>query len=209
MQTKLDSQFAFPGELITPHQMIPLPQGFGRHVVKASDLQQFFISSNSVLYTAHLPEILDWLHGLDQPSPLENSPCEIPVLLFDRELSFDRLLFHYDGSADSARVIKHFLHLFSENIQESKATIISPAFIPRAKLKEEEEIIRKVSSYTSETSFIKFNFNRIGDFWSYAVKHQDTMLVTNKSNQADLAKVLFHFYKGGLWYERLSFYLAL
>jgi len=209
MQTKLDSQFAFPGELITPHQGNPLPQGFGKRVCEELEMKQFLMTSNSVLYTAHLPKILDWLHGLDQPSPLENEPCETPVLLYDRELSFDRLLFHYDGSPDSARIIKHFLHLFANNIQQSKATIISPAFIPKAKLKEEQEIIQEVNNYTSETSFIKFNFNRIGDFWSYAVKNQNTLLVTTKTNQADLAKVLFHFYKGGLWYEKLSFYLAL
>ncbi|MBI0398467.1 MAG: hypothetical protein GYB55_23545 [Cytophagales bacterium] len=209
MQAKLDTQFSFPSELITSYQEIPLPEGFNLNLGIESDNKGLQINANPVLYTAHLPRILDWLHGLDQPSPLEKEPCDIPVLLFDKELSFDRLLFHYDGTPASTKIIKHFLHLFSENLRDSKATIISPAFIPKSKLKEEQEIIQDVANYTAETSFIKFNFNRIGDFWSYAVKHQKTLLVTTKNNQSDLAKVLFHFYKGGLWYDKLSFYLAL
>ena len=75
-------------------------------------------------------------------------------------------------------------------------------------MREEQEIVQLVTGSTAETSFIKFNFNRIGDFWSYAVKHHCTLLVTTKNYQSDLAKVLFHFYKGGMWYDRLSFYLA-
>jgi len=66
-----------------------------------------------------------------------------------------------------------------------------------------------VSKSTRETSFIKFNFLRIGDFWSYAVKHDCTLLVTTKNYQADLAKVPFHFYKGKMWSDKLSFYLSL
>jgi hypothetical protein len=151
---------------------------------------------------------LDWLHGLDHPSPLENTPCSIPVLLFDKELSTERLLFHYDGTPASAVLIKKFIALFEDNIHESKATIISPSFIPKSKMKEEQEIVQLVSNAVAETSFIKFNFTRIGDFWSYAVKHKCTLLVTTKNYQADLAKVLFHFYKGGMWYDRLSFYLS-
>ncbi|WP_339922014.1 hypothetical protein [uncultured Cyclobacterium sp.] len=209
MQTKLDTQFAFPSELITPHHEIPIPLGFGQRVDGKVDKKQFHLATQPVLYTANLPSILDWLHRLDHPNPLEKDPCEIPVLLYDNGLSFDRLLFHYDGSPASAQIIKNFLHLFSDNLKNSKATIISPAFIPKSKLKEEQEIIQEVTNCTSETSFIKFNFNRIGDFWSYAVKQQVTVLVTTKNNQADLAKVLFHFYKGGLWYDKLSFYLAL
>ncbi|MFO7825646.1 MAG: hypothetical protein R6V72_17035 [Cyclobacterium sp.] len=208
MQTKLDTQFSFPGDIITAHTNLPPDQDFGAHVGSKSVGKNLLPNATVRLYTAHLPKVLDWLHGLDHPKNLENEPCDIPVLLYDRELSFERLLFHYDGSPSSARIIKHFLALFAPNIQDSKATIISPAFIPRSKLKEEQEIIQEVSSHIAETSFIKFNFNRIGDFWSYAVKHQCTILVTSKNNQADLAKVLFHFYKGGMWYDRLSFYLA-
>ncbi|GAB3012191.1 hypothetical protein [uncultured Cyclobacterium sp.] len=209
MQAKLETQFAFPSELITSYQEMPLPEGFKINLGAKPDNKTFQITAKPVLYTAHLPRVLDWLHGLDQPSLLEKEPCDTPVLLFDKALSFERLLFHYDGTPASAKIIKHFLHLFSVNIQESKATIISPAFIPKSKLKEEQEIIQEVADHTAETSFIKFNFDRIGDFWSYAVKHQKTLLVTTKNNQSDLAKVLFHFYKGGLWYDKLSFYLAL
>ena len=106
-------------------------------------------------------------------------------------------------------LIDDFRHVeFKNLIGESKATIISPSFIPKSKIREEQEIIQLVSSTTRETSFIKFNFNRIGDFWSYAVKHDCTLLVTTKNYQADLAKVLFHFYKGKIWSEKLSFYLS-
>lgn len=209
MQAKLETQFAFPSELITSYQEIPLPEEFKVNLEVRPEINRLQITTKPVLYTAHLPRILDWLHGLDQPSPLEKEPCDTPVLLYDKELSFERLLFHYDGTPASAKIIKHFLLLFSNNLQGSKATIISPAFIPKSKLKEEQELIQEVTNHISETSFIKFNFNRIGDFWSYAVKHQKTLLVTTKNNQSDLAKVLFHFYKGGLWYDKLSFYLAL
>ncbi|NHE56155.1 hypothetical protein [Cyclobacterium plantarum] len=209
MQTKLDTQFSFPGEIITPHTHLPMGQNFEADMVKELVGKKLIPNSSIQLYTAHLPKVLDWLHGLDHPKALENEPCEVPVLLYDRELSFERLLFHYDGSPASAKIIRHFLTLFENNIKKSKATIISPAFIPKSKQKEEQEIIQEVNTHTSETSFIKFNFNRIGDFWSYAVKHQCTILVTSKNNQADLAKVLFHFYKGGMWYDRLSFYLAI
>ncbi|MDO6436698.1 hypothetical protein Q4534_04745 [Cyclobacterium sp. 1_MG-2023] len=209
MQAKLETQFAFPSELITSYQEIPLPEEFKVNLEVRPENNRLQITTKPVLYTAHLPRILDWLHGLDQPSPLEKEPCDTPVLLYDKELSFERLLFHYDGTPASAKIIKHFLLLFSNNLQASKATIISPAFIPKSKLKEEQELIQEVTNHISETSFIKFNFNRIGDFWSYAVKHQKTLLVTTKNNQSDLAKVLFHFYKGGLWYDKLSFYLAL
>src|SRR5690606_8251812 len=98
-------------------------------------------------------------------------------------------LFHYDGTPASANLIKKFIGLFRHQIGESKATIISPSFIPKSKIKEEQELIQLVSQSTRETSFIKFNFQRIGDFWSYAVKHDCSLLVTTKSYQSDLAKV--------------------
>ena len=209
MQSKLDQNFAFPEEILTAHFYSKLPKDFDQSVLcPVAGHKNIGLNSPS-LYTAHLPEILDWLHTLDKPKALESHPCGVPLLLFDEMLSFDRLLFHYDGTPDSARLIDQFLKLFSLNLRNSKATIISPAFIPKSKQKEEQEIIRQVSALTAETSFIKFNFNRIGDFWSYAVKHHCTLLVTSKNNQADLAKVLFHFYKGGMWYDRLSFYLSI
>jgi hypothetical protein len=210
MQGKVETtvKFAVPEDIISPHYCGKLPIGFPGHLTGGGNGLMCSPEQEPSLYTAHLPEVLDWLHGLDKPRPLEEEPCEIPVLLFDREMSTESLLFHYDGTPASARLIRNFVDLFKENIKESKATIISPSFIPKSKLKEEQEIVQLLAQSTRETSFIKFNFTRIGDFWSYAVKHKCTLLVTTKYYQSDLAKVLFHFYKGGMWYDRLSFYLS-
>lgn len=160
------------------------------------------------LLTIDLYKTLEWLHLHDYPKPLEKEVCSVPVLLYVPDFSIKHLLFHYDGTPNSADLIRRFIQLFENIIGDSKATIISPSFIPKSKIREEQEIIQLVSSSTYETSFIKFNFSRIGDFWSYAVKHDCTLLVTTKNYQADLAKVLFHFYKGKIWSEKLSFYLS-
>lgn len=161
------------------------------------------------LFTIDLYKMLDWLHCHDFPKPLEKEPCAIPVLLYVPDFSTKHLLFHYDGTPNSAELIRKFILLFGNLIHESKATIISPSFIPKSKIREEQEIIQLVSSSTKETSFIKFNFSRIGDFWSYGVKNDCTLLVTTKNYQAELAKVLFHFYKGKIWIGTLSFYLSM
>ncbi|MGY6743925.1 MAG: hypothetical protein ACXIUQ_14395 [Cecembia sp.] len=210
MQGKVDSlvKFAVPDEIVHPHYCNVLPSGFPQHLTEGGRGLMCSPDDEPSLFTAHLPEVLDWLHGLEKPKGLEEEPCEIPVLLFDREMSTERLLFHYDGTPASARLIRNFVELFQENIKDSKATIISPSFIPKSKLREEQEIVQLLAQSTAETYFIKFNFSRIGDFWSYAVKHKCTLLVTTKHYQSDLAKVLFHFYKGGMWYDRLSFYLS-
>ncbi|MCL6259710.1 hypothetical protein M3O96_11450 [Aquiflexum sp. TKW24L] len=200
--------FAVPEEIIKTHYCDRLPTGFPANLTNGGKSLMCNPEQSAALLTAHLPEVLDWLHGLEKPRPMENEPCATPVLLFDREMSTEKLLFHYDGTPASARLIRNFIELFQDIIKNSKATIISPSFIPKSKMKEEQELVQLVTSSTAETSFIKFNFNRIGDFWSYAVKHECTLLVTTKNYQADLAKVLFHFYKGGMWYDRLSFYLA-
>lgn len=164
---------------------------------------------NPSLFTVDLYKTLDWLHSSDCPKPFEKEVCGIPVLLYVPDFSMRHLLFHYDGTPQSAELIRKFIRLFSNLVSESKATIISPSFIPKSKIKEEQEIIQLVTDQTQETSFIKFNFSRIGDFWSYAVKHQCTLLVTTKNYQADLAKVLYHFYKGKIWSDQLSFYLSM
>lgn len=161
------------------------------------------------LFTIDLYKILNRLHSHEFPKPIEKEVCSIPVLLYVPEFSTSHLLFHYDGSPNSADLIRNFIFLFGNLIKNSKATIISPSFIPKSKIREEQEIIQMVSSYTKETSFIKFNFSRIGDFWSYAVKNNCTLLVTTKNYQAELAKVLFHFYKGKIWSGTLSFYLSM
>lgn len=210
MQGKVENmvKFAVPEDIISPHYCNKLPEGFPVHLTKGGKGLICSPEQGPSLFTAHLPEVLEWLHGLEKPKGLEEEPCRIPVLLYDREMSTESLLFHYDGTPASAKLIRNFIELFQENIKDSKATIISPCFIPKSKLKEEQEIVQLVTQSTAETSFIKFNFTRIGDFWSYAVKHKCTMLVTTKNYQSDLAKVLFHFYKGGMWYDRLSFYLS-
>ncbi len=211
MQERIDNleSFALPKGIITPHYCEKLPQDFSEDLVRKPYKDPFKLTEGPTLYTAHLPQVLRWLHQLENPKALEEEPCHVPILLFDKELSTESLLFHYDGTPASANLIKHFLILFGENLTQSKATIISPCFIPKSKLKEEQEIVQLVTQATTETSFIKFNFTRIGDFWSYAVKHKCTLLVTTKNYQTELANVLFHFYKGGMWYNRLSFYLAL
>lgn len=165
-------------------------------------------SVEPALFTLDLFKILNWLHDHDFPRPIEKEVCSIPVLLYVPDFSTRHVLFHYDGTPNSADLIKNFIMLFGNLIRESKATIISPSFIPKSKIKEEQELIQLISSFTKETSFIKFNFSRIGDFWSYGVKHNCTLLVTTKNYQTELAKVLYHFYKEKIWSGTLSFYLA-
>lgn len=160
------------------------------------------------LLTMDLFKTLDWLHDHEYPRPLEKEVCNIPVLLYVPDFSTEHLLFHYDGSSNSVDLIRRFIFLFGDLIRGSKATIISPNFIPKSKIKDEREIIQLITSSTKETSFIKFNFSRIGDFWSYGVQNNCTLLVTTKHYQADLAKVLFHFYRGKIWSTELSFYLS-
>ncbi len=210
MQGKEDQvlKTAIPEEMITKHFCAKLPESFMEKLATEGASISCSSGNGPQLMTAHLPEVLDWLHGLDIPKGLEDQPCPIPVLLYDEVLSAEHLLFHYDGTPASANLIRNFIDLFQNNIKNSKATIISPSFIPKSKKREEQELVQLISENTFETSFIKFNFSRIGDFWSYAVKHQCTLLVTTKAYQADLAKVLFHFYKGGMWYSRLSFYMS-
>lgn len=207
--SRIYQQFFFPPELVRAHYHQKVPGDFSQELLQGvPDQAAEGMWGDPGLYTAELPKILDWLHRLKSPGLLEEKPCVTPILLYDGALSFDRLLFHYEGNPQSAQLIRRFVELFGLAIKNSNATIISPSFIPRSKMKEEQELIQMVTKATAETSFIKFNFNRIGDFWSYAVKHECTLLVTTKNYQADLAKILFHFYKGGMWYNRLSFYLA-
>lgn len=202
-------QFSFPQELVKAHYCRKMPIDFQDALLQPGANEGMEESlGQPALYTAKLTQILDWLHGLKNPGILEEEPCLTPLLLYDKTPCFERLLFHYEGTLQSAQLIRRFVELFELNLRSSSATIISPSFIPKSRMKEEQELIQLVSKATAETSFIKFNFNRIGDFWSYAVKHQCTLLVTTKNYQADLAKVLFHFYKGGMWYDGLSFYLS-
>lgn len=199
------TKFELPEEILNESFCEQLESLFNPDLLDTSNCYK---GQEPTLFTVDLYKTLDWLHAHPIPKPLENEVCNIPVLLHVKDFSTEHLLFHYDGTPESAILIKNFIHLFEHLIGQSKATIISPSFIPKSKIKEEQDIIQTVSKATSETSFIKFNFLRIGDFWSYAVKRNCTLLVTTKNYQADLAKVLFHFYKGQVWSERLSFYLS-
>ncbi|WP_343849658.1 hypothetical protein [Algoriphagus jejuensis] len=166
-------------------------------------------TDRSQLYTIDIFEILDCLQSPDLQQQLDRGGCDIPVLLFGPDFSASRLLFHYDGSSNSADLIRNFISLFGNLIQESKATIISPSFIPKSKIREEQEIIQLVATSVKETSFIKFNFTGIGDFWSYGEKHNCSILVTSKLYQADLVEIFLQTYKGKEWSHPLSFYLSL
>lgn len=207
LKSKTLSEFEIPKKLLQLHCFKKVPMELCTdHPLSMADASN--LNGNPTLITANLPHILDWLHHIDQPKLLERNTCEIPLLLFDQEICTHRILFHYDGTSSSAKIIKHFITLFEDVIMESQATIISPSFITKSKLAEEKSLIELIKVKTNETSFIKFNFTKIGDFWSYATKHHCNLLVTSKSFQADLAKVLFHFYKGERCYKSLSIYLA-
>jgi hypothetical protein len=205
LRASIATKFELPEEILKEYHCKTFAEGF--HPNK-SETGLCFDTENVTLFSVDLYQVLDWLHSHDLPKPLEKEVCNIPVLLHVPDFSIQHLLFHYDGTRQSAELIKNFIKLFGPSIRDSKATIISPSFIPKSKIREEQELIQQVAQATSETSFIKFNFLRIGDFWSYAVKHGCTLLVTTKNYQADLTKVLFHFYKGKIWSDRLSFFLS-
>jgi hypothetical protein len=198
-------RFQFPADTLKEFYCGEFPQGFApsRPVYRVN-----YESYEPSLVTVDLCKMLDWLHSEEKPRDFENEICEIPILLYVSDFSLKHLLFHYDGTQSSADLIRKFIRLFGNLIGDSMATIISPCFIVKSKLREEQEIIQLVSQSTQETSFIKFNFLKIGDFWSYGVKHDCTLLITAKNYQADLAKVLFYFYRGKIWSNRLSFYLS-
>lgn len=198
-------RFELPEEVLKEFYCTELLETFVPNLPESSFCTD---TEEPALITIDLYKTLEWLHNHDLPKPIEKEVCSIPVLLYVKDFSTQHLLFHYDGTPNSADLIKRFIQLFGNLIPNSKATIISPSFIPKSKIREEQEIIQLVSTSTQETSFIKFNFSRIGDFWSYGVKHNCTLLVTTKNYQADLAKVLFHFYKGKIWSNQLSFYLS-
>ena len=198
------NRFQLPPQILKEFHSESLNSGFDPNVNSNSS-----IYDSPSLITVNLNLVLKWL--LDHPIPreLEKEPCSVPVLLYVPNFSLDHVLFYYDGSSSSVTLIDQFLQLFGQLISQSKATIISPSFIPKSRLKEEEEVIQKISSATKETSFIKLNFSKVGDFWSYAVHHNCNLLVISKRYQSDLSKILFNFYNQGVWDENLSFYLSL
>jgi len=206
-------------ELNSPYiQRFELPEAvlrefYGKEVPKSFvpslTENRFTVSESPSLVTVDLSDALTWLQELELSKPFEREVCSIPVLLFAPDFSTDHLLFHYDGTSNSTGLIKNFITLFGNLIQDSKATIISPSFIPKSKIREEQKIIELVVSSTKETSFIKFNFAKIGDFCSYGIDHNCTLLVTTKNYQADLAEVLFQLSKRKVSDGGMSFYLSL
>jgi hypothetical protein len=198
-------RFGLPEEIVKDFFCKKLPISFVPSIPEPGVYGQ---DGDPTLFAFDLFKTLEWLHDKDYPRPLGNEVCPIPILLAVPDFSAAHVLFHFDGTPDSVELIRKFICLFGDLIRESKATIISPNFIPKSKIREEREIIQLVTSSTKETSFIKFNFSRIGDFWSYGVKNDCTLLVTTKNYQAELAKVLFHFYQGKIWSYKLSFYLS-
>jgi len=196
-----------PEALLFPVYEKKMPSDFASPLWQQKDFIKI-PGKEVALLMASLPQVMDWLHSRGTTQMFTFSPCETPLLLLDKNVSFTRLLFHYDSTPGSAAVISAFLEMFELQIKESQSIIISPSFISKPKLAEEQSVIRLIQSHTKETSFIKFNFTKIGDFWSYAMQNNCSLLVTTKSYQADLAHVLFYFYKGERWPNRLSFYLA-
>lgn len=141
--------FTFAPELVREHFGNRLPRNFmeqvGKLPVTISDAQDSTdIKDRPILYSAPLPGILDWLHGHENPQILEEKPCMTPLLLYDITPSTERLLFHYEGNPESANLIRHFMELFALNIKTSQAVIISPRFIPKSKVREEQELIQLV-----------------------------------------------------------------
>ncbi|MBN3583361.1 hypothetical protein JYB64_13260 [Algoriphagus aestuarii] len=202
----LSDRFQLPKKFLNEFLLESLAPGFDPNIP---------LDSNSVYYnaptliTVDLQMVLKWLFEHPVPRIFENEPCTTPILLHVPNFSVDHILFYYDGSSSSVDLIDHFLIVFAQLISESKATIISPSFIPKSRLKEEEEVIQKIRTVTKETSFIKLNFSKIGDFWCYAVQNNCNLLVINKKFQSELSKILFNFYSKGIWDENLSFYLSL
>ena len=198
-------RFELPEAILGEFYGQEVPESF----VPSFTENRFTAGESPSLITADLSGTLTWLQQLELPKPFEREIGTIPFLLFSPDFSTGHLLFHYDGTSNSTELIKNFIRLFGNSIQDSKATIISPSFIPKSKIREEHEIIELVASSTKETSFIKFNFVSIGDFCSYGIVHNCTLLVTTKNYQADLAEVLFQFSKREVWDGSMSFYLSL
>lgn len=205
LKSPLESKFELPDDILQEFYCEELSDNFFPSIPESSFCKEI---DRPALFTIDLNKVLSWLHDQEVPRLIEREICGIPVLLYVPDFSTQHLLFHYDGSPNSADIIRKFILNFGKIIQDSKATIISPSFIPKSKIREEQEIIQLVASATQETSFIKFNFSKIGDFWSYGIKHNCTLLVTSKNYQAELTKVLFHFYNENVGSRNLSFYLS-
>ncbi|MBM3426693.1 MAG: hypothetical protein FJX97_06840 [Bacteroidetes bacterium] len=199
----LNFQTEFPESLIQSFYDSQLPPSF-------SPKQGVLISSKPpALYTLELYKAFTWLNSYHLQKFSEYKSVIVPLLLYAPKFSVQRLLFHYDGTRNSAKLIREFIQLFQLIISDSIATIISPNYIPKSKLREEQELIQFIRVHTKEASFIKFNFSKIEDFWLYATQHHCTLLVTSKANQIALSKLFFQVNEDQPPNERLSFYLSI
>lgn len=116
--------------------------------------------------------------------------ADIPVVICGAKVSLEKVLLHYDGKAQTAKSIIRFVSIFEEELKYSQITIVSPGFIPKSKIREEASLVRLLSKKSQETSFIKFNFTQIEQFWQYAQKHNFTFLVTPKKYLSSLLHLL-------------------
>ena len=114
MQVKTEKleNFAVPEKIIASHFCDKLPSGFPVLLSKGGGGVMCSPEKGPSLFTAHLPKVLDWLHGLEKPRALENEPCEVPLLLFDKELSTESILFHYDGTTQFRKTDQKICHAF-------------------------------------------------------------------------------------------------
>src|SRR5690554_5441955 len=107
--SKIYQQFLFPRELVTAHYHQKVPCDFQEGLIQGAWEQPMGGRlGHPKLYTAQRPEVIKWLHGLKNPDILQEKPCITPLLLYDKALSFDRVLFHYEGNPQSAQLIRHF-----------------------------------------------------------------------------------------------------
>ncbi|GGF29584.1 hypothetical protein [Echinicola rosea] len=133
--------------------------------------------------------IMDWYRKRKRRIyQLKNGP-EQPLVIFDKQMSLQRILLHYDGKKESVKGIKGFVSIFEEELKQSHITVVSPDFIPKSKIAEEASLVRLLSQKSTETSFIKFNFNEINEFWNYSLKEEYTLLVTSKKNLVKFIKL--------------------
>ncbi|GGZ14732.1 hypothetical protein GCM10007049_03340 [Echinicola pacifica] len=170
------------------------------------DISRYEVDLKMILM--NLPHIISWLKNKKNFLPLSEAKNQVPIIWYDQVINFDKILIHYDGSENSALIIHHFMEEMKEQLSNSSVTIISPRSLPKYRLADEQALVKSIQEYAKETSFIKLNFSKIGEFWSYAIKHDFKLLLTSKSYQDDLLKMMMHFDNQGIWGKRLSFYLG-
>lgn len=83
MQGKIENleRSVLPSGIIMPHYCEKLPEGFSGNLIRKPYREPFKLTQGPTLYTAHLPQVLRWLHQLENPKALEEEPCHVPILL--------------------------------------------------------------------------------------------------------------------------------